>query len=99
MAMNLGREKLPAWGLEQWKLLDEAVHAEMSQTKVYPKLLAMYGPLADSWSTTVPADVIEDIDDTVTVPEGEQITLAEVQVKFALSQAQVAEEKNGLSTA
>ncbi len=97
--MNLGREKLPAWGLEQWKLLDEAVHAEMSQTKVYPKLLAMYGPLADPWSTTLPADVIEDIDDTVTVPEGVQITLAEVQVKFALSQAQVEEEKNGLSTA
>jgi uncharacterized linocin/CFP29 family protein len=66
---------------------------------VYPKLLAMHGPLADAWATTVPADVIEDVDDTVTVPEGEQITLAEVQVKFALSQAQVEEEKNGLSTA
>ncbi|MFC7307271.1 encapsulin [Streptomyces monticola] len=94
--MEHGRDKLPAWTQAEWDTLDRTVHEEMGLTKVYPRLLTMYGPLNDPWATTVAAEIIDR--ESMSIPEEDKTNIAEVQVRFALSQSQVA-EGNGLSTA
>ena len=97
--MDLGRQDLAAWTTDDWKLLDDIVYDEVKQTKVYPKLLNMYGPLHDPWATSVPADTLTP--NALSIPEGDKAILGEVQVRFSLSNGQVMGEGdgNGLSTA
>jgi uncharacterized linocin/CFP29 family protein len=97
--MDLGRQDLTAWTTDDWTLLDDTVKDEVKHTKVYPKLLNMYGPLTDPWATSVPADTLTP--NALSIPEGDKTILGEVQVRFSLSNGQVMGEGdgNGLSTA
>jgi uncharacterized linocin/CFP29 family protein len=96
---NLNRDKLEAWSESIWKDIDSAVHDESDRAKVTPKVVPLYGPLANPWQRTVPSDTITKKPDTITVDEGAETPLVEVAQTFELSPAQVEAEGPQLSTA
>jgi uncharacterized linocin/CFP29 family protein len=97
---NLNREKLESWeNTNIWKDIDSAVHDESARAKVVPKVIPLYGPLANPWQRTISADQITKKPETITVDEVAEVPLVEVAQTFELSPAQVEEEGDQLSTA
>ncbi len=85
--MQLGRSNLD-WSQDTWDSIDKAVHDEMKRIMVARTFMPIFPTTADA--KTVPADTIDTSDpETLSVQEGDFISIFEIAVGFALTQQQV----------
>jgi uncharacterized linocin/CFP29 family protein len=89
---NLGRAKLN-WSAEVWEKIDKHVCGEIARARVCTKFLPVVNGTIGGSARTVAADVFEDDDGTLFVPEGAELPLEERSIPFVLTKQQYEAEE------